>query len=867
MREAQAGSISPREDVVAAGLDAELEGRGGAPVEIACDSFNSISSSGGGGRSPPFCGQAVADSVNVSVSIRSEAVQGQATPAVDATAAGETGREEKDGFGAAGEKTKACEAGLEREWRDLLKIKDGGGIRSTADWFCTPSIGLKNQLAAVRKDLVTMLLTNDFVARFRSRSVQKVEESEWGGQPSFFTREERGKLRGIVLGHVQSAGFDADSHVREGQPLLLNLLRGLANLTGDQDRGLVGTLEEGVPTGTEEPIPASGVWRPCPIDDANDALDYVVCDGNWKRASDKPGVVMKLMLKELERNWVEELPGGLREARQRWKQIAVGKLGLVEKVGKDPRLTGDSSIDNVNPKVRIGERTEQATVGDVKRLMDRLEPGEELEALGLDISSFHKIMLVRPDERGKSIFMAEDENGQRRYFAYKVCHFGARYSAYWGERLGALLTRLLHLWIFLPHALWRYVDDFFFVLRKSYGPVCGLLALAFFEALGVPLSLHKMQYGVQIEWIGLELRFRQFLEASLPDVKRSKILALLRHVCLSKTEVTRDMLRSLIGMLLWYCNVAVLLRPWLSELFRLLHKPRQRFKSLDEAQLRELLDACNNDLRVASECVLCDVLAGWRVMSISGVEVQRKEDIHQPKLKHGKGLIRFLDFSSTEVEVDVYSAYVARLFHNAVQSNCPWQLGGKRDGRQWASAADAYADESGAGIGGWWTADGSWPEHPGQIRWFFVRVTKKYLPAHWGFKDQLQRAIATLEAVAQWVLFALRLQEGLGSNIELRQFCDNFGVVCASQKMFSTKAPLCYALQGIAWEAARAGSSVDISHRAGTRNEFADALSRLDDPKHAMFAAALVQENRREVDLLAFLSRPWAMVPAPAREA
>ena len=225
-------------------------------------------------------------------------------------------------------------------------------------------------------------------------------------------------------------------------------------------------------------------------------------------------------------------------------------------------------------------------------------------------------------------------------------------------------------------------------------------------------------------------------------------------------------------------------------------------------------------------------------------------------MKHGKTWLLFFDFESRSVSVDKELARTAAMFRSAIVSNRTWNLTGKANREVWAACADAYADDKGAGLGGWWTETGMWPEKPEDIHWFSCQVNREDLPEHWGKVKSWQSIIATLEAVAQWVLLHLRCKESSLCKVELRQYCDNAGVVHAHGRLFSSKAPLCFALQGLAWEAARGGLALDVCHRSGVRNEYADKLSRLHDQHSAKFRKSLVESKRREVDLRSLLQMP-----------
>ena len=74
-------------------------------------------------------------------------------------------------------------------------------------------------------------------------------------------------------------------------------------------------------------------------------------------------------------------------------------------------------------------------------------------AFSLDVKAAHKSIRVLPSERG----LLGIRVGNKLHF-YKVCPFGASFSAYWFGRLGAFLVRVMH-FIYVPHFLALYVDD------------------------------------------------------------------------------------------------------------------------------------------------------------------------------------------------------------------------------------------------------------------------------------------------------------------------------------------------------------------------------------------------------------------------
>ena len=121
--------------------------------------------------------------------------------------------------------------------------------------------------------------------------------------------------------------------------------------------------------------------------------------------------------------------------------------------------------------------------------------------------------------------------------------------------------------------------------------------------------------------------------------------------------------------------------------------------------------------------------------------------------------------------------------------------------------AAAYALGARAGLGGWWLPS-SLPLCPENICYFSIPLQPSDLPA-WFLcegKEDLQKYICALEALAQLVLLACQLQsdEQVDSGwIALRQLSDNMGVVGACTKALSMRSPLTEVLQSLGLFSAR----------------------------------------------------------------
>ena len=180
--------------------------------------------------------------------------------------------------------------------------------------------------------------------------------------------------------------------------------------------------------------------------------------------------------------------------------------------------------------------------------------------------------------------------------------------------------------------------------------------------------------------------------------------------------------------------------------------------------------------------------------------------------------------------------------------------------------ADAWAAGDQAGIGGWWTWDNE--VTPAGVYYFHLPISAKDLPLHWGCSvDDLSKIIATLELVAQLVLLKGRLATAPASLPRKSrrtsfQFCDNSAVVAATGRWLSTKAPLDKALQAVGWHCLAADVVPVVCHVAGVRNDWADLLSRLNDPGKAAESKAFLQlldpeKQWTKLNLAEWLAQPW----------
>ena len=135
-------------------------------------------------------------------------------------------------------------------------------------------------------------------------------------------------------------------------------------------------------------------------------------------------------------------------------------------------------------------------------------------------------------------------------YHYRVCHFGARFSAYWWQRAGAFLLRLLHGILGLrPHRAWLFVDDLLAALRRSDADAQLALMVMFFAAISAPISWKKVQFQDSLTWCGWRINFLHETIELTPE-KTIKLKGQL-HELLKAGKVKRKLLEQVLGLLIW----------------------------------------------------------------------------------------------------------------------------------------------------------------------------------------------------------------------------------------------------------------------------------------------------------------------------
>lgn len=387
--------------------------------------------------------------------------------------------------------------------------EDGGGRFSQPDW----SKGERNIpdcFSELRRKWLDMIIHN--------RLDKKLMAFCGSGSPEPpFTMEDLSPFRTVLEEFLLACGQPIDWSVREHQPMHLKILQAFSNIMGDEDQSLFPSLLEGVSTGFHHDIPPSGIFPP--NDDPRDnGTPLSIHLTNWSSAEDDLDLTRELVQEEVDKGWAYEFPGTLAEAQQHFPGgLAIGKLGIASSDQRPPRLVVDNSVCGLNSRCQIPERSTLPSAKDVIRCFPIRESQADLLGFSLDIKSAHKRIVIKESEQGLVGFTLEN-----KIFFYRVCPFGASFSAAWWSRMGAFLLRVFHRLIWLIHVAMLYVDDFFMYQDAQMMPCSACLLCIFCLLTQVPISWKKCELGSVLKWIGWNFHIRSgFL--SVPEDKILKI--------------------------------------------------------------------------------------------------------------------------------------------------------------------------------------------------------------------------------------------------------------------------------------------------------------------------------------------------------
>ena len=548
---------------------------------------------------------------------------------------------------------------------------------------------------------------------------------------------------------------------------------------------------------------------------------------NWQSAESDLELTRSLVQEEVDKGWVFEFQGDLAQAQSTYPTgVSVGKLGVALSDGRPPRVVVDSSVCGLNSRCIIPEKSTLPTAKDVLRCFPLRQTSSEMMGLSLDIKSAHKRIVLKESEWGLVGFSLD-----KKLFFYRVCPFGAVFSAAWWSRLGGWLLRCMHHLLWFSHAAFLYVDDFLFFQDNDIMPLSAAMLCVLCQVLKIPVSWRKCELSKTISWIGWRFHFRSGV-IEIPEEKLNKLRRYLKEL-VAASRTSRKLLEKFIGFAMWLTQLFPYMRIWLHYLYKDLYSVPASHYSIDPDDWMQVPQCLSSDLCFVARPQGTAIPLGSTLISVKHQPVSTLDDVRRLRLSDRRIWMRIRDPNSSRRQVSADSLRILTMFSDWFDVMPPVRSMFPKPLWHGEAAADACASGNECQIGGFvHTPDG-------QTKWFSERFNKldfdtQKIPV----QSDLQRNITCFETLAQMALLYLvsRSFPGFRLPLRIRTVSDNTGAEAGSNKLFTTSFPQCLFLEKLCLLAARTCAEIDVSHIPGSDNEAADALSRWDlisDPPHA----------------------------------
>ena len=407
--------------------------------------------------------------------------------------------------------------------------------------------------------------------------------------------------------------------------------------------------------------------------------------------------------------------------------------------GRDPRLVLDSSVCGLNQAVHIPGHVALPTASDVQRTFLAEDCYAQQTALSIDFKAAHKCNKVHPSEHGTLLF----RQGDALYY-YKVCHFGARFSAYWWQHTGGPILRCMHALLCKhPHKAWLYVDDLLCMLRSAQSEQGAALIVALLAALHAPICWKKAQFGNKVTWCGW--RFCTATEtieliASKLTKLREQLQALQR-----KSKIPRKEMEAVLGLLNWATSISKHLRPFMAPLYKDLHSGQGTLHSIAPYAWQAFYDSLNEQAQLSRTPTGSWLPRNGKVFEVGSLKISSKVDVPKVPPSHKHSWFRIFDPHRGEIHLRQESRFVLEWLRQCFAHEQPRSLR-SAPLLHCLSAADAFADKHRMGIGGWLTTSK-------QYFWFSEIFDAQQVRQQWPqLAGSLQPYIGCFETLAQLAL-------------------------------------------------------------------------------------------------------------------
>ena len=275
------------------------------------------------------------------------------------------------------------------------------------------------------------------------------------------------------------------------------------------------------------------------------------------------------------------------------------------------------------------------------------------------------------------------------------------------------------------------------------------------------------------------------------------------------------------SLLMWATNISHVLRPYLAPLYRLLNSPPGANFSIAPRMWPAFLHCLDSRAVLTKECTGLSIPLHARVIEWTNKPVYCKTDLPLLAKPTGRTWVRISDPSCPVIKMTKSAQESLRWLSPGIAAipTTPLSLPPMLSS---LARADAMAEGSQVGIGGWYSTKHS-------RAWFAESSTMDEIRVFWLFltKDA-QKYMACFETLAQLALaMTAKAHHGQSRmNVCLPTESDNTLTEAGVNKLFTTSWPLSEFLGLIASRSSANGVTLQVSHVAGAHNEWADDLSR-----------------------------------------
>ena len=299
-------------------------------------------------------------------------------------------------------------------------------------------------------------------------------------------------------------------------------------------------------------------------------------------------------------------------------------------------------------------------------------------------------------------------------FFYRCCPFGATFSQHWWGRLGGFLLRFWHEVLFLPHAMFLFVDDFLLTQDAQLLPISATILILLCQMFNIPCSWKKCVLHHSLTWIGWAFNFCAGLVSLHPD-KSAKMLQLILDLQKHR-KVSKKTLERFIGLAMWCTFLFPALRAHLHWLYSDLAIAPATLFSCCPSNWPEVKRCLATDLSFERTPPYTAIPVGGKLVSVKHENVATLADLERLRLTEKRIWMRVRHASSPSRKLSADSVRVLNMLQFWLGYSPPTMSMRPKPICPAFLAADAFAQGSRAGLGGFV----SWPN--GETQWFSLQL-------------------------------------------------------------------------------------------------------------------------------------------------